>query len=186
MLFVRLFGLCLFRFVGFLFLLGSGKGCGLWLWHSLDFSLTFFDTKLKVYKAVVLPRLLYACETWTVYQRHAKSLNHFHTSCLRKLLKTKWQYRIPDTEVLKRAGMQWSYPSETGTVKMYRPYYQDALGTFAKENPLWRTRNGLTLPWWSEEAIQRHPQSLSQGFQHTNRVVGTGLSKVARPHQKRC
>ena len=41
-LLVRLFGLCLFRFVGFLFLLGSGKGCGLWLWHSLDFSLTFF------------------------------------------------------------------------------------------------------------------------------------------------
>ena len=28
-LFVRLFGLCLFRFVGFLFLLGSVKGCGL-------------------------------------------------------------------------------------------------------------------------------------------------------------
>ena len=28
-LFVRLFGLCLFRFVNFLFLLGSGKGCGL-------------------------------------------------------------------------------------------------------------------------------------------------------------
>ena len=28
-LFVRLFGLCLFKFVGFLFLLGSGKGCGL-------------------------------------------------------------------------------------------------------------------------------------------------------------
>ena len=29
LLFVRLFGLCLFRFVGFLFLLGSRKGCGL-------------------------------------------------------------------------------------------------------------------------------------------------------------
>ena len=28
-LFVRLFDLCLFRFVGFLFLLVSGKGCGL-------------------------------------------------------------------------------------------------------------------------------------------------------------
>ena len=41
-LFVRLFDLCLFRFVGFLFLLRSGKGCGLWLWHSLDFSITFF------------------------------------------------------------------------------------------------------------------------------------------------
>ena len=64
------------------------------------------DTKLKVYKAVVLPTLLYACETWTVYQRHAKRLNHFHLSCLRKLLKIKWQDKIPDTEVLKKAGMQ--------------------------------------------------------------------------------
>ena len=65
-----------------------------------------FDTKLKVYRSVVLPTLLYACETWTVYQRHAKRLNHFLESCLRKLLKIKWQERIPDTEVLKKAGMQ--------------------------------------------------------------------------------
>ena len=64
------------------------------------------DTKLKVYKAVVLPTLLYVCETWTVYQRHAKRLNHFHLSCLRKLSKIKWQDKIPDIEVLKKAGMQ--------------------------------------------------------------------------------
>ena len=41
-LFVRLFDLRLFGFVCFLFLFVSGKGCGLWLWHSLDFSLIFF------------------------------------------------------------------------------------------------------------------------------------------------
>ena len=63
------------------------------------------DTKLKVYKAVVLPTLLYACETWTVYQCHAKKLNHFHLSCLRKILKIRWQDKIPDTEVLKKAKM---------------------------------------------------------------------------------
>ena len=55
-------------------------------------------TKLKVYRSVVLPTLLYACETCTVYQWHAKRLNHFHTSGLRKPLKIKWQD-------LKRAGM---------------------------------------------------------------------------------
>ena len=43
-LFVRLFDLCLFGFVGFLFFLVSGRGCGLWLWHSLDVSLTFLFT----------------------------------------------------------------------------------------------------------------------------------------------
>ena len=79
-----------------------GRLCGS-VWDRSGIKL---DTKLKVYKAVVLPTLLYACETWTVYQRHTKRLNHFHTSCIRKLLKIKWQDRIPDTEVLKRAGMQ--------------------------------------------------------------------------------
>ena len=47
--FVRLFDLCLFGFVGFLFLLGSGRGCGLWLWHSLGFSLTFFLYKINFF-----------------------------------------------------------------------------------------------------------------------------------------
>ena len=65
-----------------------------------------FDTKLKVYKAVVLPTLLYACEIWTLYQRHAKKLNHIHLSCLRKILKIRWQDKIPDIEVLKKAKMQ--------------------------------------------------------------------------------
>ena len=63
------------------------------------------DTKIKVYRAAVLTTLLYGCETWTVYQRHAKKLNHFHTTCLRRILGIKWQERIPDTEVLDRAGL---------------------------------------------------------------------------------
>ena len=65
------------------------------------------DTKLKVYKAVVLPTLLYACETWTVYQRHAKRLNHFHTDCLRKFLKiTSGKTRFQTRESWKMAVMQ--------------------------------------------------------------------------------
>ena len=72
----------------------------------LDRSGIRLDTKLKLYISVVGPTQVYACETWTVYQRHAKRLNHFHTSCFRKLLKIKWQDRIPDTEVLKKTRMQ--------------------------------------------------------------------------------
>ena len=64
------------------------------------------DSKLNVYKAVELPALLYACETWTVYQRHAKTFNQFHLSCLMKILKIRWQDKIPYTEVLKKAKMQ--------------------------------------------------------------------------------
>ena len=53
-----------------------------------------------MYREIVLPTLLYACETSTVYQRHARNLNHFHTTSLRRLLNIKWQDKIPDTEVL--------------------------------------------------------------------------------------
>ena len=48
-LLVRLFDLYLFGFVSFLFLLVSGKGCGLCLWHSQDFSLTFFLIELGAF-----------------------------------------------------------------------------------------------------------------------------------------
>ena len=54
--FVRLFDFCLFGFVNFPFLLVSGRGggwggCGLWLWHCLDFYLIFF-CRSKIAKIV--------------------------------------------------------------------------------------------------------------------------------------
>ena len=63
------------------------------------------STKLKVYRAVVLPSLLYGSETWTVYARHSKQLNSFHLRCLRQLLHVKWQEHVPDTDILSRAKM---------------------------------------------------------------------------------
>ena len=52
------------------------------------------------------------------------------------------RHRSPE----KGRDAECTYSSETGTVKMDRPCYQDAWGTFAKENLLWRTRKGQTLP----------------------------------------
>nr|VZI46286.1 unnamed protein product [Spirometra erinaceieuropaei] len=58
-----------------------------------------------MYKAVILPTLLYGAETWTVYAKQARLLNHFHLSCLRRILRLNWQDRIPDTDVLERTGI---------------------------------------------------------------------------------
>ena len=81
------------------------------------------DTKLKVYISVVLSTLLYICGTRTVYRRHAKRLNHFHTSCLRKLLKIKWQERIPNTGPEKGRYAECTH-SEIGTVKIDTSCYR--------------------------------------------------------------
>ncbi|BHF64041.1 hypothetical protein SprV_0200703900 [Sparganum proliferum] len=64
-----------------------------WNRHGLHLS-----TKQKIYKAVILPTLLYGAETWTVYKKQARRPNHFQLSCHRRIVKLRWQDRIPDTE----------------------------------------------------------------------------------------
>nr|VZI45680.1 unnamed protein product [Spirometra erinaceieuropaei] len=58
-----------------------------------------------MYKVVILPTLLYGAETWTVYTKQARRLNHFHLSCLRRILRLNWQDQILDTDVMERTGI---------------------------------------------------------------------------------
>ncbi|BHF78320.1 hypothetical protein SprV_0602143300 [Sparganum proliferum] len=64
-----------------------------WNRHGLQLS-----TKLKMHKVVILTTLLYGAETWIVYMKQARRLNHFHLSCLRRILRLRWQDRISDTD----------------------------------------------------------------------------------------
>ena len=59
-------------------------------------------TKINVYCAVVLPTLLYGSEAWTPYRRHIRRLDQFHMRCRRRIANIKWQYMIPNTDVLQR------------------------------------------------------------------------------------
>ena len=66
--------------------------------HELSLS-----TKCAVYRAVVIPTLLYACETWVPYKRHVQKLETFHLRQLRTILNIKWQDKVTNDEVLTRA-----------------------------------------------------------------------------------
>lgn len=48
------------------------------------------QTKQKMYRALVVLTVLYACKAWAMYQHHAKRLNSFNTMCPRKFLNMKW------------------------------------------------------------------------------------------------
>lgn len=45
------------------------------------------NTKLTVYKAAIIPTMLYGAEVWTTYQHHLKVLEKYHQRCLRRILK---------------------------------------------------------------------------------------------------
>ena len=61
------------------------------------------DTKVLIYKAVVIPTLLYASETWTTYRHHLKTLEKFHQRCLRNILNISWKDRRTKFSVLNEA-----------------------------------------------------------------------------------
>ena len=60
-------------------------------------------TKVSVYRVVVLPTLLYGCESWTCYSRHLKKVDQFQLRCLRKILDITWKDKVTNQDVLCRA-----------------------------------------------------------------------------------
>ena len=63
------------------------------------------STKIQVYRAILVPTLLYDAETWTLCQKQIKLLEWFHQHCLRSILGIKWQDHMSNKEVLKKASL---------------------------------------------------------------------------------
>nr|VZI25645.1 unnamed protein product [Spirometra erinaceieuropaei] len=61
--------------------------------HGLHLSI-----KLKMCQAAILTTLLHGAETWIVCEQRVRKLNHFHRRCRQKVLKLRWEERIPDAE----------------------------------------------------------------------------------------
>lgn len=61
------------------------------------------ETKLNVYNQCIMPLLLYASETWTLYYHQIKLLRTVQQRHLRSILGIKWSDYITNDEVLARA-----------------------------------------------------------------------------------
>uniref|UniRef100_UPI00398F7C85 probable G-protein coupled receptor 139 n=1 Tax=Pristiophorus japonicus TaxID=55135 RepID=UPI00398F7C85 len=62
-------------------------------------------TKFMVYSGLVVPAVLYASETWTMYSRRLKTLEKYHQFCLSKILQIHWQDRRTNIGVLAQANI---------------------------------------------------------------------------------
>ena len=61
------------------------------------------DTKISVYKAVVLTTLLYGAESWVIYRRHLRLIKRYHQHCLRTILNIHWSDFVTNIDVLEMA-----------------------------------------------------------------------------------
>ena len=66
-------------------------------------------SKMAVYDACFVSTLLYGSEAWTTYSKQEQKLNSFHPRSLRRILGISWGDKVPNTEVLDRAGVPTMY-----------------------------------------------------------------------------
>ena len=69
------------------------------------------QTKLRIYRAVVIPTLLYGAETWATTRRQEQRLDAFDSRCLRIILNIKWWHRKRNSDI--RELTQQPYASTT-------------------------------------------------------------------------
>ena len=69
------------------------------IWRSSNISR---KTKLRLYKTLVVPVLVYGCETWKMNQGESKMIDVFNNKCLRRILKVHWEEHVSTEELLER------------------------------------------------------------------------------------
>jgi hypothetical protein len=130
------------------------------------------NTKLRIYKAVVLPTLLYgAAESWALTEKQLRRLDVFHNNCLRTTLGV----RLRGASSMSNAQLY----AETGSVQLrlllrvYRLRWLGHIGRMRDDNPLkqmlfstravaaegtgrdeGRRRVGRQKPTWARMALQ--------------------------------
>ena len=66
-------------------------------------------TKMAVYNSCTASTLLYGSEAWTTYSRQERKRHSLHLRSLRHILSISWRDKVPNTEVLDRAGLPTMY-----------------------------------------------------------------------------
>ena len=78
-------------------------------------------TKVCLVKAMVLPVVMYGCESWTIKKVHA-----FELWCWRRLLRISWTARSSDQSILKAISPEYS--SEGQMLKLKLQYFGHLMG----------------------------------------------------------
>ena len=65
-------------------------------------------TKVHLVKAMVIPVVMYGCESWTVKKAECRRIDAFELQCWRRLLRVTWTARRSNQFILKEISLQYS------------------------------------------------------------------------------
>ena len=65
-------------------------------------------TKVCIVKAMVLPVVMYRCESWIIKKAEHQRIDAFYSWCWRILLRIPWTARISNWSILKEINLEYS------------------------------------------------------------------------------
>ena len=65
-------------------------------------------TKVHLVKAMVLPAVMYGCESWTVKKAECQRIDAFELWCWRRLLRVPWTARRSNQSILREISPEYS------------------------------------------------------------------------------
>ena len=65
-------------------------------------------TKVHLVKAMVIPVVVYGCESWTIKKAENQRIDAFELWCWRRLLRVPWTERRSNQSILKEISPEYS------------------------------------------------------------------------------
>ena len=70
-------------------------------------------TKVRIVRAMVLPVVMYGCESWTIIKKaERRRLDAFELWCWKRLLRVPWTARRSNQSILKEIGTPVLWPPD--------------------------------------------------------------------------
>ena len=72
-------------------------------------------TRICIIKAMVLPVVMYGCESWTIKKAECWRIDAFELWCWRRLLRVPWMAKRSNQSILKEINSEYSLEAKTPT-----------------------------------------------------------------------
>ena len=80
-------------------------------------------TKVCIVKAMVLPVVMYGCESWTIKKAECQKIDAFELWCWRRLLRVPWTSRRSNWSILKEISPEYSLQGLMLKLKLKLQYF---------------------------------------------------------------
>ena len=122
-------------------------------------------TKICLLKAMVVPVVMYGCESWTIKKAEHQRINDFELWCCRRLLRVPWTARRSNQSILKEISPEYSLEGLRLKLKLqYFGHLMRRIDSFEKTLMLGKIEGGRRRGW-QDEIVGWHQQLNGHEFE---------------------